>query len=151
MKIIHVAGASNSGKTTFIKTLIPALEKKWSVAVVKHLGDHSFALEKGKDTTEFFNAGAAIVVGIDAEKSVAVIRTTSLDDILRFLDEEGTDYVILEGFKTRLFKKIVIGDLEADNCIMRNPSITEVITNLHLFEDFQPDNRSTKTRRRGLL
>ncbi len=137
MKIIHITGRSGTGKTTLIKNLIPALAKIGSVAVVKHLRDHAYALEEGKDTTEFFSAGATIAVGIDDEKSVAAIRTTSLDDILSLLQEQGMDFAVVEGFKARSFAKIVIGDLAAENCVMRNPSVHDIIANVDRFETFR--------------
>ena len=84
MKIIQVVGRSNSGKTTFIKQLIPHLKTLGHVAVIKHLGDHEFELEKGKDSTGFFEAGAEISVGIDAHKSVVAIR---IHYTLKFLGE----------------------------------------------------------------
>jgi len=66
MKIIHIVGSSGSGKTTFIRKLIPALKRQGSVAVIKHVGDHSYTLEEGKDTTVFFETGADISVGVDS-------------------------------------------------------------------------------------
>lgn len=138
MKIIQVVGESNAGKTSFIKQLIPALEKRGRVAVIKHLGDHEFSLEKGKDTTQFFEAGATISIGIDANKSVAAIRAPTLDGILRLLDHEGIDYIIIEGFKTCTFPKIVIGDLPMENCVVSNPTVNEVLSSLHRFEDYPP-------------
>lgn len=136
MKIIQLAGRSNTGKTTLIKQLVPVLAEQGRVGVIKHLKDHTFALEEGRDTTEFFSAGAAISVGIDAEKSVALIRTTSLDDMLALLDDNGMDFAIIEGFKTRPFKKIVLGDLEIENCFLRNPTVADVVANLDRFETF---------------
>ena len=56
MRIIQIVGNSNSGKTTFIKNLIPPeLKKKGTVAVIKHLGDHTYNIGEGKDTTVFFH------------------------------------------------------------------------------------------------
>ena len=136
MKIIQIVGRSNSGKTTFIKNLIPELRKKGSVAVIKHLDDHDYILEKGKDTTDFFVAGADISVGIDAHKSVAAISKNELDDVLRLLFNQGMDFAIIEGFKKRSYPKIVIGSLEVDHCILNNPPIDEVVASLNLFEDF---------------
>lgn len=136
MKIIQIVGNSNSGKTTFIKNLIPELKKKGNVAVIKHLGDHIFDIEEGKDTTVFFDAGADISVGIDSEKAVAAIRKNTLDNILDMLLDQDMDFAIIEGFKQLSFSKIVIGDLPADTCILSNPSVNEVITSLNLFENF---------------
>ncbi|HZK29627.1 MAG TPA: molybdopterin-guanine dinucleotide biosynthesis protein B [Methanoregula sp.] len=136
MKIIQIVGRSNSGKTTFIRTLIPELKKIGSVAVIKHLGDHLYNIEEGKDTSVFFEAGADISVGIDDEKAVATIRKNTLDEALCMLLYQGMDFVIIEGFKQRSFPKIAIGDLKTDNCILTNPLVKEVIESLDRFEDF---------------
>jgi molybdopterin-guanine dinucleotide biosynthesis protein MobB len=137
MKIIQIVGSSNSGKTTFIKNLIPELKKKGNVAVIKHLGDHSYNIEEGKDTTVFFDAGSDMSVGIDSHKVVAVMRKNTLDDVLGMLLDQGMDFAIIEGFKQRSYPKIVIGSLTADTCILTNPTVNEVITSLNLFENFR--------------
>lgn len=136
MKIIQIVGRSNSGKTTFIRDLIPELKKKGNVAVIKHLGDHTYKIEERKDTTVFFDAGADISVGIDSDKAVALIRKNPLDEVLCMLLDQGMDFVIIEGFKQRAFPKIVIGDLTTDTCILKNPVIEDVMASLNLFEDF---------------
>jgi molybdopterin-guanine dinucleotide biosynthesis protein MobB len=136
MKIIQVTGRSNSGKTTFIKNLIPELSKIGRVAVIKHLADHEYLLEKGKDTTLFYHAGAEISAGIDGDKSVVAIRNNSLDTILALLREHGMDYVVIEGFKERHFKKIVIGDLQIEGCILRNPAVEDVVSSVDQFDTY---------------
>ncbi|MEI7649541.1 MAG: molybdopterin-guanine dinucleotide biosynthesis protein B [Methanomicrobiales archaeon] len=136
MKIIQIVGRSNSGKTTFIKQLIPKLKTHGRVAVIKHLGDHEFELEDGKDTTGFFDAGADISVGIDAHKSVVAIRNNSLESTLQILFEQGIDFTVIEGFKQTAFPRIVIGDLKTDQCVLTNPCPDEVLASLDAFEDF---------------
>jgi molybdopterin-guanine dinucleotide biosynthesis protein MobB len=136
MKIIQVVGRSNSGKTTFIRNLIPELRKFGKVSVIKHLGDHDYHLEEGKDTTFFFEAGADIAVGIDAVKSVVAVRNNSLEDALRLLEVMGMNYTVIEGFKQFPFPKIVIGNLEIEKCVLMNPTVNQVVTNLDLFEDY---------------
>jgi molybdopterin-guanine dinucleotide biosynthesis protein MobB len=136
MKIIQIVGLSNSGKTTFIKTLIPILKKKGRVAVIKHMGDHDFILEPGKDTTGFFDSGAEISAGIDESKTVISMRTTVLDDVLEMLSDQKIDFAIIEGFKQRSFPKIVLGDLAVDHCILSNPTTDEVVASLNLFQNF---------------
>lgn len=138
MKIIQVVGRSNSGKTTFIKQLIPKLKTQGRVAVIKHLGDHEFELEERKDTTGFFDAGADISVGIDAHKSVAAIRKNSLESTLRLLFDQGMNFAVIEGFKQQAFPRIVIGDLETDQCVLTNPCPDEVLASIDAFEDFCP-------------
>jgi molybdopterin-guanine dinucleotide biosynthesis protein MobB len=136
MKIIQVVGTSNSGKTTFIKNLIPELKKLGAVAVVKHLGDHTYHIEEGKDTTVFFDSGADISVGIDSHKAIVAFRKNTLEDICGMLFDQGMDFTVIEGFKERSFPKIVIGNLPADTCVLSNPEISEVISSLGLFENF---------------
>ncbi|MFA4824447.1 MAG: molybdopterin-guanine dinucleotide biosynthesis protein B [Methanoregula sp.] len=138
MKIIQIVGRSNSGKTTFIKQLIPKLKTKGHVAVIKHLGDHLYELEEGKDTTGFFDVGADISVGIDADKSVVAIRNNSLKGALKLLFDQGIDFTVIEGFKQQAFPRIVIGDLETDHCVLTNPCPDEVLASLNAFEDFCP-------------
>jgi molybdopterin synthase catalytic subunit len=136
MKIIQITGRSNTGKTTFIKTLIPVLNKKGRVAVIKHLADHDFLLEKGKDTTGFFDAGAEVSAGIDGHKSVAAIQNNSLDAMLALMKNQGMDFTIIEGFKDRSFKKIVIGDLQVEGCILRNPALEDVVASIDRFDTY---------------
>jgi len=136
MKVIQIVGRSNAGKTTFIKSLIPALSAHGSVGVVKHLGHHGFTLEPGKDTTIYYESHAAISGGVDEEKSVLVRRENDLDSTLEFFCNAGVEYAILEGFKTRLFPRVVIGDLESENVILRNPAVDEVLAALPEFEDY---------------
>ena len=136
MKIIQITGLANSGKTSFIRDLVPPLSRKGKVAVVKHLGDHEYYLEEGKDTTDFFDAGAQISAGIDAQKSVVVIRKNTLEAILQLLSHQEIDFAVIEGFKELSFPKIVIGDLIVGKCVLRNPTVDEVMDSLALFEDF---------------
>lgn len=136
MKIIQVVGRSNTGKTTFIKSLIGALSARGIIGVVKHLGHHGFSLEPGKDTTIYYESYAAISGGVDEEKSVFVRRENDLDSTLEILCNTGVDYAILEGFKSRPFPRIVIGDLESENVVLRNPSVEETLAALDRFEDY---------------
>ena len=138
MKIIHIVGRSGSGKTTFIRQLIPELRKRGKVATIKHLGHHDFTPEKGKDTTLFFQEGAELSIGIDSHIAMVMARETHLDAWLSTAYEQNMDFVIIEGYKQRSFPKVVIGDLVAENCILSNPTVKEVISSLDRFEDFIP-------------
>jgi len=136
MKIVQIVGRSNTGKTTFIRGLIPALSAHGTVGAVKHVGHHGFLLEPGKDTTVYHEAHAALSIGVDDEKSVLIRHENDLDSTLETLCNAGVDYAILEGFKSRPFPRIVIGDLASANVVLRNPTIDEVIAALPKFEDY---------------
>ena len=136
MKVIPVTGLSGSGKTTFIRSLIPVLARLGSVGTVKHTGHHSMELPKGKDTTVMFGAGAVAVVGIDAEKTLVTLGRTSLTDALDILASHGAAIAVVEGYKSSPLPKIVIGDIDLAGCVLRNPDPEEVIQSLDKFPDY---------------
>ncbi|HTY53045.1 MAG TPA: molybdopterin-guanine dinucleotide biosynthesis protein B [Methanomicrobiales archaeon] len=136
MKIIPVTGVSGSGKTTFIRSLVPLLSGLGPVGTVKHTGHHSMLLPKGKDTTVMFEAGAVAVAGIDQEKTLVSLRSTSLTGALDFLAGQGIAVAVIEGYKGSRLPKIIIGDLEAEGCILRNPEPEGVVPVLDRFPDY---------------
>ncbi|MDD4127165.1 MAG: molybdopterin-guanine dinucleotide biosynthesis protein B [Methanomicrobium sp.] len=138
MKIIHIVGHSNSGKTTFIHQLldkmVPMFPQK--IGVIKHMGHHNFKMEPGKDTTTHYEHGAYYVAGIDSNKTMVTINSNDFTNILNSFSDSGIEYTIIEGFKDEGFKKIVKGDLEIKNCIMHDPSVDEVLSSLDKFDDY---------------
>jgi molybdopterin-guanine dinucleotide biosynthesis protein MobB len=136
VKVIPVAGTSGSGKTTFIRALLPLLSRLGPVGAVKHIGHHTMEVPEGKDTTVVFSAGAQAVAGIDREKTIVTIRSTSVIDALDLLAGQGIAFAIVEGFKGSTWPRIIIGDLEAEGCVLRNPAPEEVIPALHRFPDY---------------
>lgn len=135
MKIIHIAGWSGSGKTTFIRNLVQALAPLGKVGTVKHIGDHICEMPAGKDTTVHFEAGASVTAGIDPEKTIVTSRSVTLSDSLDLLSDSGVRYAVVEGFKRFPFIKVVIGDLDVP-ALIRNPSVTDVISLLDSFDDY---------------
>lgn len=138
MKIIHIVGRSNSGKTTFIHQLLDKMTPMFpeKIGVIKHLGHHNYDLEPGKDTTTHYEHGAYYVTGIDSDKAMVAIHKNEFSKILDLFSDSGIEYAIIEGFKDEGFKKIVKGELQIENCIMRNPEVDEVIDSLELFDDY---------------
>jgi molybdopterin-guanine dinucleotide biosynthesis protein MobB len=136
MRIINITGRSGSGKTTFIRNLVPELSKSGPTATIKHLGHHNFVLEPGKDTTLLYESGACISAGIDAEKTVTVRRDPALVRTLDYLCDQGMRYTVIEGFKTLDLPSIVIGDLQAGHVLFRNPSQETIIDNLSVFPEY---------------
>lgn len=135
MKVIHIAGWSGSGKTTFILNLVAALATLGSVGTIKHIGDHICDQPVGKDTTLHYEAGSTISAGIDLEKTMITARTTELAAALSTLAHTGIRFAVVEGFKQARFQKVVFGDLNVP-ALIRNPTVTEVITLLPRFDDY---------------
>lgn len=149
MKVIHIAGFSNTGKTTFITKLLPELEKLGPVGVIKHIGHHGYSLPEGKDTTRFFAAGAAASAGIDARKSVLLLQENDLDRVLELLCDAGMQYAVVEGFKEKPYPKIVIGHVPgAEHIILEDPSVEDVLAHLGEFSDLiTPEGLSKEIQR----
>jgi len=148
MRVIHVAGVSGSGKTTFIRSLIPMLGRMGPTAVVKHLGHHRYSLEAGKDTTLFMGEGASASAGVDEEKTVVVVRGHTLREIFPLMSSIGTEYLLVEGWKSHPLPKVRIGDLPgATDVVLSNPTAGEVIESLELFPHFySPEGLARKVR-----
>lgn len=135
MKILHIAGWSGSGKTTFIQDLLQHLSFHGKTGTVKHICSHYSSLPEGKDTTLHYEAGANPSIGIDSEKTVAYFHDGDLENSLNLLSDAGVRYAIIEGYKNYPFTKILIGDLEVSH-ILKNPSALDVIPVLDRFDDW---------------
>lgn len=136
MRVVSVSGRSGSGKTTFIRQLIPHLSRLGRVGTLKHTGHHRMELPDGKDTTVMFEAGAESVTGIDSGKLLATLRRNTVTDALDLLAAQGTDIAVIEGFKESRLPRIIIGDLESEFCVLRNPAIEDVVRNLDRFPEY---------------
>jgi molybdopterin-guanine dinucleotide biosynthesis protein MobB len=137
MRVIQFAGWSKTGKTTLIEEVLAALPPEIPVGVVKHLGGaHPFELEPGRDTTRFFAGGAQAVTGIDHEKSVTVLKSDTLLYALDRLSDAGCEVALVEGFKREPFAKVVIGDLDTERCLLRNPTAQEVVGAIERFDEY---------------
>jgi len=135
MKVIHIAGWSGSGKTTFIRDLVEALLPLGMVGTIKHIGDHVCDLPAGKDTSLHYDAGASFVAGIDQEKTMNIYRTTALSTVLDQLSDAGVRYAVIEGFKKVPFQKVVIGDLNVP-ALIHDPQVHDVISLLSSFDEY---------------
>lgn len=118
-RILAVSGVKNSGKTTLLEQLIPALNARGlRVAIVKHDG-HGFAADReGTDTCRLLQAGAMGAAIFDGEKFQMVkYAAVSEEDLIAMYPE--ADLVLLEGFKWTDYPKIELvrkGNSEAPAC-----------------------------------
>jgi len=99
---------SNTGKTTFLEKLVPALKAEGlRVAVYKHDG-HDFEIDKeGKDSWRMTKAGADVTLISSGTKAVIMEN--------RYIDPEelvsrisDVDIIIVEGWKAGPWKKIAM-------------------------------------------
>lgn len=112
--ILGVSAWSGSGKTTLLTELIPRLKSAGlRLTVIKH-GHHNIELDKpGKDTYRFREAGADQVL-LASRKRMAIMqecktqREPELVDVLRFVNPDCADLVLVEGFKHTAIPKIEV-------------------------------------------
>jgi molybdopterin-guanine dinucleotide biosynthesis protein B len=110
--IIAIVGRTNSGKTTLIEQLIPALARRgYRVATIKHHHHGDFRADHpGKDSWRHAEAGA-VASALAGTHRLAVFQRTetelSPEQIAR-LFVVTPDLVLTEGYKDSLFPKVEI-------------------------------------------
>lgn len=106
--IIAISGVKNSGKTTLIEKLIPALlERGIRTVTIKHDG-HRFEAERpGTDSYRHLAAGAMGTAVFDGEKFQLVKYAEMDENQLVSLFPEA-DLILLEGFKSSNWPKIEV-------------------------------------------
>jgi molybdopterin-guanine dinucleotide biosynthesis protein B len=107
--IICIVGRSQSGKTTLIEKLIPALKRRgYRIGTIKH-SHHIFDFDKsGKDSWRHKDAGAETVI-IASPGKIAMVKNDhqgTLDGLQDFFGD--LDLVITEGYKKERKPKIEV-------------------------------------------
>lgn len=59
----------------------------------------------------------------------------TLHDMLNLLSDQGMDFAIIEGHKAEPFPKVVLGDLDIERCVLRNPEPEDVLTHISEFAE----------------
>ena len=109
--IVSVVARSNTGKTTVLEGLLPALkEAGLRVAVVKHHHHTSSFDTPGKDTFRLAEAGADLVVGVSPVQVATFSRQTGSGDLDSVIAQHcaGYDLVLTEGYKRGDYPKIEV-------------------------------------------
>ncbi len=107
---IGIVGAKNSGKTTLLESLIPALAARGiKIATIKHTGHaHRFDSE-GKDTLRHRRAGSVATIAIsEAETALFAGADENLIVRLRETLSEFCDIFLVEGDKGNRRPKILL-------------------------------------------
>ena len=109
--LLSIVGKSNTGKTTLIEKLIPALMARgYRVASVKH-SRHGFDLDReGKDSWRHRKAGARITV-LASPSEVVLLETVDHDLTYEEIEKHyirDADIILAEGRKGNRFPKIEV-------------------------------------------
>ena len=115
MRVFTIVGYKNSGKTSFICSLIPIFQSKGlCVGILKHhIGNFSFD-HQGTDTFRFSESGAKVIAISGPEKLALIKNSIPFDpeplDLAKSFFQD-VDILILEGYKhTNLDKYPIIKD-----------------------------------------
>jgi molybdopterin-guanine dinucleotide biosynthesis protein MobB len=129
--VVSIVGKSDSGKTTLIERLIPALSARgYRVATIKH-DAHSFDVDhEGKDTWRHREAGACAVAITSSERvflTRRVSRSPSLEEVCAAYFSEGVDLVLTEGFRRAGAPKIEVHRAARSDGLICDPTVDPLI------------------------
>ena len=120
MKVLGVAGPSDSGKTTTVAELASRLSAHGAVGTVKRLTHEPDIDTDGKDTARHRAAGSMYTVGLTDDGGwFGTGDQRTLSDVLDDFAIE-CDYAIVEGFSDSHLPKVSLGD--------RAVTVPEVVT-----------------------
>ncbi len=110
--VLGFAAYSGTGKTTLLVKLLPLMRLQGlRVAMIKQT-HHDFEIDKpGKDSYELRKAGASQMLLASDKRCVVITENEqsvepALEDLVKRLDLENIDLVLVEGFRHQAFPKI---------------------------------------------
>lgn len=111
--ILGFSAYSGTGKTTLLTQLIPILQAEGlRLAIIKH-AHHEFDVDQaGKDSYELRHAGARQMLISSAKRWALMTEYTQSDselnlrELIKQIDLQHTDLILVEGFKRESFLKI---------------------------------------------
>lgn len=110
--IVSIVGRTNSGKTTLIERLIPALAVRgYRIATIKrhHHGDFE-ADQPGKDSWRHARAGA-VATAIAGTRRLAIFQSIDTElapSAIAALFVDTPDLILTEGYQQALFPKVEV-------------------------------------------
>lgn len=117
MKIISIVGRKNTGKTSLSVKVIEELTRRgYNVASIKH-SHHTMEMDReNTDTWKHKEAGAKVVVGVGSTVFFNIRHNdVELNRLLYLIKHmENIDFVVIEGFKSYNYPKIITSPEVAD-------------------------------------
>lgn len=129
MRIIQIVGYKNSGKTTLTCELVRELAKQGRrVGTLKH-DAHDFEPDvPGKDTWKHRQAGAHITAITSPSRTAWVQeQAMPIERLVSQMESQSVDFLLIEGFKTASYPKIVLLRSEEDAELLDLPNIISVV------------------------
>jgi len=139
MKVIAIVGYHNSGKTTLVERLIRELrERGLRVGYIKHdPKGHGETDREGSDTHRIFTVTERVAL---LSPGKLTLWDKGRHDPFGVVKEYFKDFdvVILEGFKgIKDIPKVALGDVEAENVVMRVEGTQEAGHIIELLESME--------------
>lgn len=141
MEIIQIVGYKNSGKTTVSTKLIEYATKKGvRTASLKHHG-HGGVPEGIYDTdSEKHKQAGSLISGVEGDGVFQLSKDYwTLDEIIQIYDVMHVDLLLIEGFKSYSFPKVVLISNKANlELLEKVKNIKAIITQVPLEKDSYP-------------
>ena len=112
-----VVGPSDSGKTTFLESVIDHLSTVGQVGTIKSIHHDIEPDTPGKDTYRHRQAGAETVVGVTPSLSFQIStngktdtesQADRLETIVSDLNASGYQFILIEGFHSSSYPKLIL-------------------------------------------
>jgi len=128
--IICVVGEKDSGKTEVACRLVWLLrERGYSVAALKHSASEADLEPSTKDSARLFSSGASPTVFLSNSCCLLRLPPPKVDDVLNALSVVA-DFVVVEGLKESDYPKIVVGQGEYSNTLLRVDGVCKELEDL---------------------
>lgn len=115
-KVLQVVGYKNVGKTTVVCEIVRVLTAEGLRIATLKRDDHACDPEpEGVDTRRHREAGAFLIgLASDARTMWVQEKSQRLDDMINAAESAGAEIILIEGFKTASYPKLVLLRNEAD-------------------------------------